>query len=344
NAGTDRERGFITALNIYYNTPDSSNAGAVGQSCHGPVGPRDRVIAYEKAMHQLRDKCPDDFEVQAFYAFAVLGVGYATPNDTTLSKQSEAAAIFEKLWKQNPNHPGVVHYLIHCYDYPALAQRGLAAAQSYATIAPWVPHALHMPSHIFTRLGMWDESIAANGASAEASRSYAAMRHRDATEAEELHALDYMAYSYLQEAQDAKAKKIVDLAANVRKTNPELEFSAAYALAAIPSRYALERKDWRSAAALEIPKVPHWASFPFMEALIEYAHALGRAHTGDLDGARKAIARMQQLRDATKEAKFDYFKRHLELQTQAASAWIAYAEGKKDDAIEALGRAADSED
>src|ERR1043166_2700700 len=159
DAGTDRERGFITALNVYYNTPDSSSAGAVGQSCHGPVGPRDRVIAYEKAMHQLRDKYPDDFEVQAFYAFAVLAVGYSTPNDTSLSKQLEAAAIFEKLWKQNANHPGVVHYLIHCYDYPALAQRGLPAAQSYASIAPWVPHALHMPSHIFTRLGMWDESI-----------------------------------------------------------------------------------------------------------------------------------------------------------------------------------------
>src|SRR5207253_2975322 len=125
---------------------------------------------------------------------------------------------------------------------------------------------------------------------------------------------------------------------------PELEFSAAYALAAIPARFALERKDWRSAAALEIPKVPHWASFPFMEALIEYAHALGRAHTGDLDGARKAIARMQQLREATKEAKFDYFKQHLELQMQAASAWIAYAEGKKDEALEMLHLSADAED
>ena len=231
NAGTDRERGFITALNVYYNTADSSTTVPVGQSCHGPVGPRDRVVAYEKAMGQLRDKYPDDFEVQTFYAFAVLGVGYATPNDVTLSKQLEAAAILEKLWHQNPNHPGVVHYLIHSYDYPQLAQRGLAAAQRYASIAPWVPHALHMPSHIFTRLGMWDESIAANRASAEASRAYAAMRHRDATEAEELHALDYLAYSYLQEARDTEAKNIVDLAAKVRKTNPELEFSAAYALA-----------------------------------------------------------------------------------------------------------------
>jgi len=344
NAVSDRERGFITALNTYYNTPDSSVAAPVGQSCHGPVGPRDRVIAYEKAMRQLRDKYPDDFEVQTFYAFAVLATGYATPNDTSLSKQLEAAGILEKLWKQNANHPGVVHYLIHSYDYPQFAQRGLTAAQTYNSIAPWVPHALHMPSHIFTRLGMWDESIAANRASAEASRAYSAMRHRDATEAEELHALDYMAYSYLQEAQDAEAKKIVDIAAKVKKTNPELEFSAAYALAAIPTRYAFERNDWAAAANLSIPNLPHWSSFPFMEALIEYGHALGRAHTGDLDGARKAIARMQQLRDATKEPKFDYFKSHLDLQMQAASAWVAAAEGKKNDAIDMLRRAADSED
>jgi tetratricopeptide (TPR) repeat protein len=344
NAGTDRERRFITALNVYYSTPDNSTAGAVGQSCHGPVGPRDRVVAYEKAMRQLRDKYPDDFEAQTFYAFAVLAVGYATPNDTTLSNQLQAAAILEKLWKKNPNHPGVVHYLIHCYDYPALAQRGLAAARSYNSIAPWVPHALHMPSHIFTRLGMWDESIAANRASAEASRAYAASRHRDATEAEELHALDYMAYSYLQEAQDTEAKKIVDFVARVRKTNPELEFSAAYALAAIPTRYAFERNDWEAAATLTVPNLPHWASFPFMEALIEYGHALGRAHTGDLDGARKAIARMRELRDATKDPKFDYFKNHLDLQMQAASAWIAAAEGKKSKAIEMLRQAADAED
>ncbi len=344
SAGTDRAREFITALNVYYNTPDGSTAAAVGQSCHGPVGPRDRVIAYEKAMRQLRDKHPDDFEAQTFYAFAVLAVGYATPSDTSLSKQLEAAAIFEKLWKQNANHPGVVHYLIHCYDYPALAERGLPAARSYASIAPWVPHALHMPSHIFTRLGMWDESIAANRASAEASRAYAAMRHRDATEAEELHALDYMAYSYLQEARDTEAKKIVDAAARVQKTNPELEFSAAYALAAIPTRYAFERNDWAAAAALTVPKLPHWSSFPFMEALIEYGHALGRAQTGDLVGARKAIVRMQELRDATKDPKFDYFKNHLDLQMQAASAWAEARDGKKSEAIEKLRQAADAED
>ncbi len=343
-AGTDRERAFISALDVYYNAPDSSPANPVGQSCHGPLGPRDRVFAYEKAMRELAEKYPDDFEAQTFHAFAILAVGYASPTDATLSKQLEAAAILEKLWKKNPNHPGVVHYLIHCYDYPTLAQRGLTAAQSYGSLAPWVPHALHMPSHIFTRLGMWDESIDSNRAAADAARSYAAMRHRDATEAEELHALDYMAYSYLQEAQDNKAKEIVDFAATVRKSNPELEFSAAYALAAIPARYALERSDWSGAAALTIPEVPHWSSFPFMEALMEYGHALGRAHLGNFDGARKAIARMQQLRDATKDPKFDYFKRHLDLQMQAASARVAYGEGKKDEAIEMLRRSADAED
>jgi len=344
SAGTERERGFITALNVYYNTPDSPKEGAVGQSCHGPVGPRDRVVAYEKAMRQLAEKYSDDFETQTFYAFAVLAAGYATPTDTTLAKQLQAAALLEKLWKKNPNHPGVTHYLIHSYDYPAFAERGLAAARSYSSIAPWVPHALHMPSHIFTRLGMWEESIVANRSSAEASRAYAAMRHRDATEAEELHALDYMAYSYLQEGQDAKAKEIVDFAATVRKTNPELEFSAAYALAAIPSRYALERNAWSDAAALRIPALPHWSSFPFMEALIEYAHALGRAHTGDLDGAREAMQRMRELRDATVDPKFDYFKRQLDQQMQAASAWVAYGEGKKDDAVSLLQRVADEED
>src|SRR4030095_5571758 len=344
NAGTDRERGFITALNTYYNSADSSAAAPVGQSCHGPVGPRDRVVAYEKAMRQLHDKYPDDFEVQTFYAFSVLGVGYATPNDTSLSKQLEAASIVEKLWKQDPKHPGVVHYLIHSYDYPQFAQRGLTAAKTYDSIAPRVPHALHMPSHIFTRLGMWDESIAANRSSAEASHAYAAMRHRDATEAEALHALDYMAYSYLQQAQDAEAKKIVDLATKVRKTNPALEFSAAYALAAIPTRYVFERNDWAAAAKLPIPNLPHWSSFPFMEALIEYGHALGRAHTGDADGARKAIARMKELRDATKEPKFDYFKSHLDLQMAAAAALVAAAEGQKNDAIDMLRRAANSED
>jgi hypothetical protein len=343
---TDRERKFISALGVYYHAADTAAAtgGPVGQSCHGPVGSRERALAYEKEMRELAQKYPDDMEAQTFYALAILAVGYATPKDTTLSKQLEAAAILEKLRAKNANHPGITHYLIHSYDYPSLAERGLSAAQVYASIAPWVPHALHMPSHIFTRLGMWEESVAANRASAEASRAYAKVRERTATEAEELHALDYEAYSYLQEGEDNKAKEIVDFAATVRKTNPEMEFSAAYALAAIPARYALERNDWAAAAALAIPHVPHWKPFPFMEALVEYAHALGRAHTGDLDGAQKAIARMQQLHDATTDPKFDYFKTHLDLQIKTASAWIACVRGKPEDAVTVLRQTADAED
>jgi tetratricopeptide (TPR) repeat protein len=343
-AGSDRERRFITAIAAYYNTPESPVTAPVGQSCHGPVGPPDRVVAYEKVMRELAAKYPDDFEVQSFYALAVLSVGYAVPTDTTLSNQLKAAEILEKLWKKNPNHPGVVHYLIHSYDYPALAERGLPAAQAYSSIAPWVPHALHMPSHIYTRLGMWDEAIAANRDAVAASRAYATKRGRTATESEELHALDYQVYSYLQEAQDAKAKEVLGFVRTVRKTNPELEFAAAYALAAVPARYALERNAWAEATALPVPAVPHWAKFPFMEALIEYAHAIGRAHTGDLAGARQAIARMRQLHDATTEAKFDYFKLHLELQLQAATAWVAFGEGRKDEALELLSRTAQAED
>ena len=342
--GTDRERGFIRALFTYYNTPDDPAAGLVGQSCHGPVGPLNRVAAYEKAMREVYARYPDDFETQVFYALAVLSVGYATPADATLSNQLRAASILENLWKKNPNHPGAAHYLIHSYDYPELAERGLPAARAYGAIAPWVPHALHMPSHIFTRLGMWDESIAANLAAAGAARAYAAKRHRQATESEELHGLDYLVYAYLQQAQDIEAGAVLAFVSNVRNTYPDLEFTAAYALAAIPARYALDRKAWAEAATLPIPALPHWSKFPLLEALFEYAHAIGRARSGDREGARMAIDRMHRLWEAHTEIYLEYFKMHLALQIQAASAWVVFSEGNKDEATDQLRRAAYSED
>jgi tetratricopeptide (TPR) repeat protein len=341
---TPRERGFIAAIATYYTTPVAAHAGPVGQSCHGPLGAPEGVAAYAQAMETLYEKFPDDFEVRVFHAFAVLAVGYATPMDVTLAHQKQAGALLETLWKENAHHPGVAHYIIHSYDYPALAERALPAAQSYAAIAPWVPHALHMPSHIFTRLGMWNESIDANRSSADASRAYAAERGRAATESEELHALDYLVYSQLQEGRDADARAIVDKVATVRETYPAMEFAAAYALASIPARYALEREAWSEAASASIPARAQWARYPFTEALFEYTHALGRVHTGDIAGARQAVERMHALQTDTKDPKFAYFARHLQLQAQAAEAWIQHAQGHDDDALRSLQSAADAED
>jgi hypothetical protein len=343
-SATPRERGFIEAIAAYYDTPPSMQGGPVGQSCHGPVGAPAAVGAYAQAMETLYQKFPDDFEVRVFHAFAVLAVGYATPMDVTLSHQKQAGALLEELWKQNAHHPGVAHYIIHSYDYPGLAERALPAAQSYAAIAPWVPHALHMPSHIFSRLGMWDDAIDSNRSSAEASRAYAAQRGRTAAESEELHALDYLMYSLLQQGRDAEAHVIADKASAVRETFPAMEFAAAYALAAIPARYVLEREAWQEAASIAIPQRAQWARFPFTQAQFEYAHALGRAHTGDIAGARQAVERMRALQADTKEVKFAYFSRQLDLQAQAAEAWIDHAEGRDDDALRKLRSVADFED
>lgn len=341
---TPRERAFIEAIAAYYSTPDAPAATPVGQSCHGPVGAPARVVAYERAMRKVYDRFSGDFEVRTFYALAVLSVGYATPADTTLSNQKQAGEMLERLWKENPHHPGVAHYIIHSYDFPALAERALPAARAYAGIAPWVPHALHMPSHIFTRLGMWDESIASNLASGEAARAYAAQRGRTAAEADELHGLDYLMYSYLQEGRDVEARTVLDHVASVRETFPAMEFAGAYALGAIPARYALEREAWPEAASIKIPQREQWRHYPFVEALFEYTHALGRIHTGDVGGARLAIDRMQALRDATTDPGFAYFRRHVEVQARAALAWVARAEGHDDDAVAAMRETADAED
>ncbi len=341
---TPKERGFIEAIAVYYATPDAPTVAPVGQSCHGPVGTPARVVAYEKAMQTVAERFPDDFEVRVFNAFSILAVGYATPTDRSLSNQKKAGQLLEQLWKENPHHPGVAHYIIHSYDSPALAARALPAALAYTSIAPWVPHALHMPSHIFTRLGMWDESIASNRASADASHAYAKQRGRSAIEVEELHALDYLMYSYLQEGRDANAREVFDHANAVHDTFPALDFVGAYALAAIPARFALEREAWQEAADMPIPSRAQWERYPFTEALFEYSHALGRVHIGDIDGARKAIDRMRVLRDATTDIKFDYFRRHLDLQTQAAAAWLSHAEGQQEEAVASLRKVADAED
>jgi tetratricopeptide (TPR) repeat protein len=339
-----RERAFIEAIDAYYNAPEPKPTGEAGQSCHGPIGPRDRVVAYERAMKKVYDAYPKDLEAQAYYAFAVLSVGYATPLDVTLANQKAAGKMLDKLWKKHRQHPGVPHYIIHAYDYPALATQALDAAQAYANIAPWVPHALHMPSHIFTRLGMWDDAIAGNAAAAQAQSSYSKLQGRTSMDTQQLHALDYMMYSYLQQARDAEARKVLEQITAVRATFPETDFVGAYALAAVPARFALERNAWQEAATLPVPSRPQWLGAPFTEGLVEYAHALGRARTGDAAGARKAIERMGALRDATTDVRFAYFRKHLELQIQAASAWLAHAEGRSEEAVAMLRATADAED
>src|SRR6185436_17464402 len=229
-------------------------------------------------------------------------------------------------------------------DYPSLAGKGLEAARRYGEIAPWVPHALHMPSHIYTRMGMWKESIDANLASAAAAREYSARFHDGAATNDEIHALDYMEFAYLQTGQEAKAGVVVDHLRAIRKFYPEKEFAAAYAAGAIPARWTLERRRWADAAALELPHPNLLKAFPFAEAHIEFAHAVGGARGGRLEVARAALARLAELKETLKEPKFQWWINQIEIQRLAATGWLAFAEGRKDEAEARLREAAALED
>lgn len=342
---TNLERGLIDALAAYYADPMPAAAGAIGQSCHGATGGGDhaaRALAYEKAMEAMYAAQQNDIEAGTFYALALLAS--APPGDRTLKNQTRATEILEPFHRQQPDHPGVLHYLIHGYDYPPVAEKGLPAAKAYAAIAPWVPHVLHMPSHIFTRLGMWDEVISSNLASAEASRQYEARMHPGATAFEELHAYDYMVYGYLQTAQDARALEIVQRMKGVGKTNPESDFAVAYAAGAVPARYALERRQWAEAAALAEPSVHSVKQYPFGSAHIAFARALGAARSGRVDGAREALARLEQLHASMTDPRQQYFAKQAAMQTLVVRGWLAFAEGRADEAEKLLREAADTDD
>jgi tetratricopeptide (TPR) repeat protein len=338
---TPRERDYIAAIAAFYRAAKENASGPVGMSCHGPTDYGTRRASFTQAMEKLHAQYPDDVEAAAFYALSLIK---SSPTPAEVPTLLEAAAILEPLFKAHPNHPGAVHYLIHAYDYPTLATKGLTAADHYASIAPWVPHALHMPSHIYTRLGMWQKSITANAASAEAAREYEAKYHPGAANAQELHALDYLAYGYLQTAQDAKAREVAAHLATIKKTVPEVDFAVAYAGGAIPARLALERQAWAEAVALTPPNPRFVEKFPFDAAHVEFARALGCVRTKDLEGARKASARIQQLHDASSDPGYAYFRRQLELQQLAVKGWIAWGEGRSDEAIAFLRYAADEEE
>jgi len=344
-----REREFVRAIQAYYkglDTPDPPGAqAAAAPSCHAGGATLDikgRAACFSREMSKVVTDFPDDVDAASFFALSL--VATAPPGDPKLANQTQAAALLERWYAKQPEHPGLAHYLIHSYDYPPTAQKGLAPARAYADIAPWVPHALHMPSHIFTRLGMWEETIRSNLASAEAARRYAEMNHPGATSFEALHALDYCMYGYLQTAQDNKEHELVENLKSITKTFPGVDFAAGYAVGAMPARYALERRQWKEAAALEVPSLSFFEKLPFAEGHLIYARAVGAVKSGDLPRARAAAERLAALSQASTDPRFRYFADQMGLQRQAALGLIAIAEGKQDEGIATLARAAALED
>jgi len=328
-AQTPRERDYIAAIAVFYKDTDKFDH-------------RTRALAYEKAMEQVYLRYPKDDEAAVFYSLALLGT--ALPTDKSYANQRKAGEILNKVLSSEPEHPGVAHYLIHSFDYPALAPMALAAARSYAKIAPSAPHALHMPSHIFTRLGLWQESIESNIASAAAAKNYVAKIHPGTASFNQLHAMDYLTYAYLQTAQDGKAKAIVDETYGITKVD-DATFAAAYAFAAVPARYAFERRQWAEAAALKLyPSDFPWSNFRYAEAMIYFTRAIGSSRSGDPAGANKDIERLASIQKSLSDAKETYWATQVEIERRAASAWLAHAEGKQEEALQLMRSAADLED
>jgi tetratricopeptide (TPR) repeat protein len=329
-APSARERDYIAAINAFYQ----------GDGVSHPA----RVVAYEKAMAGVAERNPGDHEAAIFHALAILGVAYNSPPDKTYARQKQAAEILNGLLPLEPEHPGIAHYMIHSFDYPALAELALPAARAYAKIAPSAPHALHMPSHIFTRLGMWRESIESNIASAETAQAWIARTHPGATSFNALHAMDYLEYAYLQTGQDAKARDQVEQVAKVERFDAP-EFSAGYALAAIPARFALERRAWREAAALEVrPASYPWEKYPYAMAIVHFARAVGGARAGDVETARRAVAKLEAIRTGLQGQKGFDWATQVEIQRRAAAGWLARAEKKDEEAVALMRSAADLED
>jgi len=327
-AKTDRERDYIRAIDAFYRDSDK-------------LDHRTRALAYAQAMEQVYLTYPKDREAAVFYALALLGT--TVPTDKTYAIQKKAAEILNKVLPEEPEHPGVAHYLIHSFDYPQLAQLALPAARSYARIAPSSPHALHMPSHIFTRLGLWQESIQSNLASAAAARKYVAMTRPGAASFDQLHALDYLVYAYLQRAEDQKAKQILDQATALNRVDSEV-VAAAYAFAAIPARYAIERRHWSEAAQIELhPATFPWENFRYAEAIVYFARALGAARSGNPAAARKDVEKLTWIQNGLAEAKDSYWAGQVEIQRQAAAAWVAHAEGNDEEALRLMRSASDLE-
>ncbi|MEW6129571.1 MAG: hypothetical protein AB1757_21200 [Acidobacteriota bacterium] len=330
NPKTARERDYIVALDIFYKDADKQNHWQ-------------RARAYAVAMESVYRRYPQDHEAAIFYALALNGT--APASDKNLTNRTKAAKILYRVGSHETDHPGITHYLIHSYDYPSLAHLALTAARRYAKIAPSSAHALHMPSHIFTRLGMWSDSIQSNLASAAAARQQLDRVQPDATSHDHLHAMDYLMYAYLQGAQDEHAKRILDKALSYSESD-EAVFQVAFAWTAIPARFALERHRWQDAASLTLhPGQFPWERFRFAEANLYFARAIGAARSGDLVTAQREIEKLTTIQMELAKIKDGYdWAKEVQIQLLAATAWFAQAKGKPDEAERLLRATAELED
>ena len=303
---------------------------------------RTRSLAFGKAMENIYKENPDNKEAAIFYALSL--DGGADPADKTFSNQRKAGAILMGLYPNEPDHPGIVHYIIHSYDYPELAELALPAARKYASIAPSSAHAQHMPSHIFTRLGLWDESIQSNLVATSAAKCYAENAGIKGHWDEELHGMDYLMYAYLQKGDNDLAKQQYDYLKTIRQVYPA-NFKVAYAYAAIPSRYFLENKRWEQAAAIEMhPADFPWQNFPWQKAIIHFTRILGSANTGNIDLARNELKKLRDMHDELAAQKDVYKANQVMIQLKTGEAWILFREGKKKEALQLMTLAADMED
>ena len=333
-AATPREKAYIEAIGTFYTDYDK-------------LDHRTRTFAYSDAMKQLLERNPSDSEAGVFYALTLIATGMMS-QDKTYVREKEAAQILNGVLAREPQHPGVAHYLIHSYDYPALAELALPAARAYAKIAPSSAHAQHMPSHIFTRLGLWEEDIKSNLEAKSSAEAHAVRNHLRGPWDEQLHAMDYLVYAYLQRGQDKQAAGVLDELYKIERVEPE-SFKVAYAFTAIPARYALERRQWKEAATLPLPsehlKTFPWERFQWALAHIYFARAVGAARSGDTAAAGVEVAKLKAIQQKLVEVKGDYdWAKQVDIERLVASGWLAQAEDKHDEALALLRKAADLDD
>ena len=316
----EREKDYIDAVTVYFN--DWQN-----------LDTKTRKLNYESKMEELYNKYPGDVETAVFYSLAVLAT--ADLNDKSYIKQKKSGEILEKLFETNPNHPGIAHYIIHNYDSPELAHLALNTARKYAVIAPASAHAQHMPSHIFTRLGLWNESINSNIDSANSAVCYAESVNPNANWVSEIHALDYLVYAYLQMGDNVRAQSEMNKMIEIKEVFPSDHFASAYALIAVPSRLAIENKNWQLATELELPKTNlDWDKAPWPKAMLHFSRALGFTNTGNSSKAQKELDILINLRDRLNEAKNSYESGQVTIQIESIKGWIEYSKGNTEKAIE----------